>query len=84
MGTISTVVFVLGGLFALAIFLVVLVFVVFGAFKLIKNKKDLEKVNPFDGLDANELKIIAGAILKKKQADEEVRVRTDAVEALKV
>ena len=72
------------GFFGLVIFAIVAVFVVFGAIKLVKNKKELAAVNVFDGINANELQIIAGAILKKKQADEEVRVRTDAVEALKL
>lgn len=84
MSALTWLIFLLVGFFAFAIFAVLAVFVVVGAIRLIKNKKDLEKVNPFDGLDTDELKIIAGAILKKKQADEEVRVRTDAVEALKL
>lgn len=84
MSTLTGLVFFLVGLFAFVIFAVVAVFVAFGAFKLLKNKKDLATVNVFDGLDANELKIIADALLKKKQADKEVEVRTSAVEALKL
>lgn len=84
MNTLPWLIFVLVGFFGLVIFAIVAVFVLFGAMKLSKNKKDLATVNVFDGIDSNELRIIAGAILKKKQADEEVRVRTDAVEALKL
>ena len=84
MNTLTGAIFLFAGLCGLAIFAVVAVFVVFGAIKLLKNKKELASVNVFDGINADELKIIAGAILKKKQADEEVRVRTDAVEALKL
>lgn len=84
MNTLPWLIFVLVGFFGLVIFAIVAVFVIFGAMKLLKNKKDLATVNVFDGIDSNELRIIAGAILKKKQADEEVRVRTDAVEALKL
>lgn len=84
MNTLPWLIFVLVGFFGLVIFAIVAVFVLFGAMKLLKNKKDLATVNVFDGIDSNELRIIAGAILKKKQADEEVRVRTDAVEALKL
>ncbi len=84
MSTLTGLVFFLVGLFAFGVFAVIAIFVAFGAFKLLKNKKDLATVNVFDGLDASELKIIADAILKKKQTDAEVRVRTDAVEALKL
>lgn len=84
MSTLTWLVFLLVGFFAFAIFAVIAVFVVIGAIKLSKSKKELGTINVFDGLDANELKIIADALLKKKQSDEEVRVRTDAVEALKL
>ena len=84
MNTLIWLIFLLAGFFAFVIFVVIAVFVVFGAIRLIKNKKELAKVNVFDGLDATELQIIAGTILKKKRADQETKVRTDAVEALKV
>jgi hypothetical protein len=82
--TLIWLIFLLAGFFAFVIFAIVAVFVVFGGIRLIKNKKELAKVNVFDGLDATELQIIAGAILKKKRADQETKVKTDAVEALKV
>lgn len=84
MNTLTWLIFLLVGFFGLVIFAVVAVFIVFGAIKIAKNKKELASVNLFDGISASELQIIAGVILKKKQADEEVRVRTDAVEALKL
>ena len=84
MNTLIWLIFLLAGFFAFVIFAIVAVFVVFGAIRLVKNKKELVNVNVFDGLDATEMQIIAGAILKKKRADQETKVRTDAVDALKV
>lgn len=84
MTTLTLSIFLLVGFFGFAIFAVVAVFVALGAIKFLKSTKELAAVNVFDGLDSNELKIIADALLKKKQSDEEVRVRTDAVEALKL
>jgi hypothetical protein len=84
MSGITSIIFLLVGLFAFAIFAVIAVFVVVGALKLFKANKELATVNVFDGLDSNELRIIADALLKKKQSDEEVRVKADAVEALKI
>ena len=84
MNTLIWLIFLLAGFFAFVIFTIVAVFVVFGAIRLVKNKKELANVNVFDGLDATEMQIIAGAILKKKRADQETKVRTDAVDALKV
>ena len=84
MNTLTGIMFLFAGFCGLAIFAVVAVFVVFGAIRLAKNKKELAKVNVFDGLDSAELQIIAGAILRKKQSDQEVKVRSEAVEALKI
>jgi heme/copper-type cytochrome/quinol oxidase subunit 2 len=82
--TLIWLIFLLAGFFAFVIFAIVAVFVVFGAIQLNRNKQELAKVNVFDGLDATELQIISGAILKKKRADQETKVRADAAEALKV
>ncbi len=86
MNTLTGLMFVLAGCCALAVFAVVAIFVAYGAVRLIKNRNtnDLAKVNVFDGLDASEMQIIAKAILSKKQADQEVKVRSDAVAALKI
>ncbi len=67
----------------LAIFAVVGIFVLIGAKRISERKKELATVNVFDGVSKEEMQIIANVILRKKQADQESKVRTDAVEALK-
>lgn len=86
MGTslIGTLLMVAAGLFAFLLFVVVLVFVGFGALKIIKNKKELSKVDITDGIDADEMEILRSIFAEKKKADKEVEVRTKVVEALKL
>ena len=84
MDTIATGVFVLILMVLFVCFVGTLLFVSWSAIKWLRTKKELEKVNIFDGIDASEMKIIADLISRKKQADQETKVRTDAVEALKL
>lgn len=71
------------GLFAFFIFVLVLLFIGIGAFRLLKNKQQLSQIDITDGIDASEMEIIRNAIFAKKKAEKETKVRTEAVEALK-
>lgn len=79
----GTLLMIAAGLFAFFIFLVVCLFVGFGALKLLKNKRQLAQIDISDGLDAAEMEIIRNAIFAKKKAEKETKVKTEAVEALK-
>jgi uncharacterized membrane protein len=81
---IGTLVMVLAGLFGFLLLILVCVFVGFGALKLLKNKKQLAKVDITDGIDAEEMAILQGVFASKKKAEKEIEVRTKAVEALKL
>lgn len=81
---IGTLLMVMAGLFAFLLFIVVVIFVGFGALKLLKNKKQLSKIDITDGIDAEELAIIRSVFAEKKKAEKEIEVRTKAVEALKI
>lgn len=74
---------VAAGLFAFFIFVLVLLFIGIGAFRLLKNKQQLSQIDITDGIDASEMEIIRNAIFAKKKAEKETKVRTEAVEALK-
>ena len=81
---IGTLLMFAAGLFAFLLFLVVCVFVGFGALKLLKNKKQLAKVDISDGIDADEMEILRNIFAEKKKADKEVEVRTKVAEAMKL
>lgn len=81
---IGTLLMVAAGLFAFLLFIVVCLFVGFGALKLLANKKQLAKVDISDGIDAEEMQIIRSVFAEKKKAEKEIEVRTKAVEALKI
>ena len=81
---IGTLLMFAAGLFAFLLFLVVCVFVGFGALKLLKNKKQLAKVDISDGIDADELEILRNIFAEKKKADKEIEVRTKVAEAMKL
>jgi hypothetical protein len=81
---IGTLLMLMAGLFGFLLFIVVVIFVGFGALKILKNKKQLAKVDITDGIDAEEMEIIRSVFAEKKKAEKEIEVRTKAVEALKI
>lgn len=83
MSLISTVFFIISGLFMLLLISFGAVLVVVGAVKLYKSKQ-VRSIDLSDGIDEAELKIIRDALLQKKQTDKEVQVKADAIEALKL
>jgi hypothetical protein len=81
---IGTLLMLAAGLFAFLLFIVVCLFVGFGALKLLKNKKQLAKVDITDGIDADEMEILRSIFAEKKKADKEIEVRTKVAEAMKL
>jgi hypothetical protein len=81
---IGTLLMLAAGLFAFLLFIVVCLFVGFGALKILKNKKQLAKVDITDGIDADEMEILRSIFAEKKKADKEIEVRTKVAEAMKL
>lgn len=75
--------FGLAGICLFVVFVVVCLFIGIGAFRLLKSKKELEKVDITDGLSAEEIAIIADAIFAKRAVDKAAKVKADVIEALK-
>ncbi len=65
------------------IFLMVLLFVGVGAYRLISARKELSAIDLSDGLDESEIQIIRNALLKKQTADKEAAVKAKVAEAVK-
>mgnify|MGYP007089699780 CR=1 FL=1 len=73
---------VAAGLVAFFFFVIVCLFIGFGAIRLLNNKKQLAKIDVSDGIDDAEMEIIRNAIFAKKKSEKESKVKTEAVEAL--
>ena len=76
--------FGLAGICLFVVFVVVCLFIGVGAFRLLKSKKELEKVDITDGISPEEWAVIRDALLQKRSEEKATKVKADVIEALKV